>query len=328
MSVPRAIPELGSLPAGLDARAWEDALGAASLERHVVRLPGPRVEPLPVLGHDADGRVSIGCYAGDLTLDGRRLHLMPPMGMPLLSQWVRAAVERSVAEDLSGDDVTPLLGIIWAHAVDGASRHGPPAFRQDVLHMGPTVRGHLDVRRTVRLRAKGASDIASVYRGRILDNAVTRAIVAADRVLVRRIGHSRWRTDRLDDILPQLHVAVGRRAAVPGERELAAVRYSPITRPFKWAADLSMRIIRQDPVTTVARPGRVQGLLIDVLDIQRHAAMEWARATHAGLRFETVNGRGLVIVAPDGSRIGVDIADLPVDAREAAGTVQRAVASL
>jgi 5-methylcytosine-specific restriction enzyme subunit McrC len=164
-----------------------------------------------------------------------------------------------------------------------------------VRYVGGSIRGHLDVRRTVRLRAKGASTAASVYRTRELDNPVTRIIVAADRVLMRQVGQGRWRTDRVDSVLAQLKTAVGRRAAVPGDGELHRMRYTPITRPFKWAAELSSRIVRQDPVTTTALRGRVQGLVLDLDGIYGEAALNWAREARPDLRAERLDSGQVVL---------------------------------
>ena len=60
------------------------------------------------------------------------------------------------------------------------------------------------------------------------------------------------------------------------------MRYTPITRPFKWAAELSSRIVRQDPVATTALPGRVQGLVLDLDGIYRAAMLNWARDAPPG----------------------------------------------
>jgi hypothetical protein len=207
-----------------------------------------------------------------------------------------------------GTDATgPLIAMLWVRAVDGASRHGPPAFRRDVPYEGGNVRGRLDVRRTVRLRAKGDSGAASVYRTRELDNPVTRIIVAADRVLGREVGSHRWRTDRVEDVMAQLHTAVGRRTPPPGDGELHRMRYTPITRPFRWAAELSSRIVRQDPVATTPMPGRPQGLVIDLDDVYSGAVLGWARDARPDLRVETVDTGQIVLRDGDAVRATLDV---------------------
>jgi 5-methylcytosine-specific restriction enzyme subunit McrC len=297
---------------------------------------------------------TLGRYAGQLTLDGHSLVIEPRIGWDALDGWAVAATGLHVPAAGAGDGrarLVALASMLWVRAVDGASRHGPPSFRRDVRHVGGSLRGHLDVRSTVRLRAKGASTAASVYRARELDNPVTRIIVAADRVLMRQVGQARWRTDRVDAVMAQLQTAVGRRTPAPGEGELHRMRYTPITRPFKWAAELSSRIVRQDPVATTALPGRVQGLVLDLDGIYREATLNWAREARPDLRAETVDSghvalrdrqevRALLGLLPAASGSGAPVLEvsalgaaterleLPSDAGEAAIVVRRVIAAI
>ena len=243
------------------------------------------------------------------------------MGWDALGGWVAAATGLHVpaAGESGAARASALASMLWVRAVDGASRHGPPSFRRDVLHVGGNVRGRLDVRRTVRLRAKGSTSAASVYRGRELDNPVTRIIVAADRVLMRQVGQERWRTDRVDAVVAQLHAAVGRRSHPPGDGELHRMRYTPITRPFKWAAELSSRIVRQDPVATTALPGRVQGLVLDLDGIYGAAMLNWSRDARPDLRAETVESGQVVL--RDRQVIRAMLRVLPGTAADGAPTV-------
>jgi 5-methylcytosine-specific restriction enzyme subunit McrC len=297
---------------------------------------------------------ALGRYAGQLTLDGHSVLIEPRIGWDALDGWVAAATGLHVPVAVDSDTrgrLTALASMLWVRAVEGASRHGPPSFRRDVPYVGGNMRGHLDVKRTVRLRAKGDSSAASVYRARELDNPVTRIIVAADRVLARQVGQTRWRTDRVDAVLAQLHTAVGRRSHAPGDGELHRMRYTPITRQFKWAAELSSRIVRQDPLATTALPGRVQGLVLDLDNIYGEATLNWSRDARPDLRAETVDSGQVVLrdrheiratleLLPAGSASGAPVLalssfgaarqplHLPVDAHEAAVVVRRALAAI
>jgi hypothetical protein len=273
-----------------------EALAAGPQAAHVVGLSASASTAcLLKAAHDG---VRAGRYAGQLTLDGRSYVLEPRIGWTALGGWVAAATGLPVppiARPGERARVAALASMLWIRAVDDAGRHGPPSFRRDVAHEGGSVRGRLDVRRTVRLRAKGGSATASVYRARELDNPVTRIIVAADRVLARELGAGRWRTDRVEQVLAQLHTAVGRRTPSPGDGEVHRMRYTPITRPFKWAAELSSRIVRQDPLATTAFRDRVQGLVLDLDGIYTEAALGWARAARPDLRADKVD-RGRIVL--------------------------------
>ena len=232
---------------GTDQRAWFDAfVGRVDRRAHAVG----RQAPGPVLSRCDDGQWRAGSVVADLWWGGHRLIIHPdecppatPNPRPITASYAAA---------------------VWCSAVDEASRHGPPAIHREMKHVGPSLRGRLDTRATMRLRTQASSLIASTYRTRDLDNPVSRALVAADRILRRQIGHDRWRTRRVQEILPRLYEAVGRRSAPPTFAELARIKYSPITLPFREAAELSCRIVAQDPLTTTVETGRPQGLVIDL----------------------------------------------------------------
>lgn len=299
-TAPALLADSGA-PLDLSGRpALSAGLVRARPDDHVIGIQGLEYAGVPVVSRAADGSWHAGPYAGDIEVDGEWLTLRPVMGDAALEGWLRAAVglDRPPSADAAEPSTARLAGLLWARSVDDASRHGPPAFRREVHHTGGAVRGRLDVRTTVRMRARGESGAASIFRARELDNAVTRIIVAADRVLRRRIADDRWRTDRVNEIIPVLHGVVGRRAPVPTEAELRRMRFTPITRPFKWTAALSSHIVRQDPVFTTAAPGWAQGVLLDLASIWAGAVLVWARAARPDLRIEAEAG---VVVARGGS---------------------------
>ena len=352
--MPQTLTFADCAPAPTDAAVARlaEAIGESRQSDHVAGVSSS-ANLAPLFTSRNDEGWLLGPYAGRLTLDGGSMLIEPRMGWDALGGWAEAATGLRVPA-AGGDDgnarAMALASMLWVRAVDGASRHGPPAFRRDVRYVGGNIRGHLDVRQTVRLRAKGATTAASVYRTRELDNPVTRIIVAADRVLMRQVGQGRWRTDRVDAVIGQLQTAVGRRSPAPAEGELHRMRYTPITRPFKWAAELSSRIVLQDPIATTALPGRVQGLLLDLESIYRAAAINWARDARPDLRPETLDSgkfllrRGQDVLALiellPGSETGAPIVrllasgsppaelTLPEDAPVAAVVVRRALTTI
>lgn len=230
-----------------DDRAWFGTLlGHIDRTAHAVgrRLPGP------VLSRCDDGQWQAGSVVADLWWGGHRLIIHADQCEPV------TAGSRPITASYAA--------AVWCSAVDEASRHGPPAIHREMSHVGPSLRGRLDARATMQLRTQASFLIASTYRARDLDNPVSRALVAADRTLRRQIGHDRWRTRRVQEILPRLYEAVGRRSTPPTLAELTRIKYSPITLPFREAAQLSCRIVAQDPLTTTVETGRAQGLILDL----------------------------------------------------------------
>lgn len=295
LSVTEGMPHDGEV-----LRRFASAVGDYGFDSHVARLRPSRTAAAPLaFPNTGDETWILSSYAGEVVLDGTRLVIEPQMGWEALSGWVGAATglsstASSIAQ-VHASHVPPLVSLVWVRAVDSASRHGPPAFRRDMRHEGANVRGHLDVRATVRLRAKGASGAASVYRARDLDNPVTRIIVAADRVLVRNVGHAQWHSDRVKAVLPQLYTAVGRRTHPPGDGELHRMRYTPITRPFKWAAELSARVVRHDPIATTPKAGALQGLVLDLASLWTDAVVTWTRGARPDLQVELTESEEVLL---------------------------------
>jgi 5-methylcytosine-specific restriction enzyme subunit McrC len=131
------------------------------------------------------------------------------MGLEVIAGWLEGAlnlvaVPETAERQPSESFIALLLAAVWSRGLDQASRHGPPAFRREHRHEGIYVRGRLDVRESARLRGQGSPHVASVSRYRDLNNDVSRTLVAAERVLHQAVGHRRWHTQRVDDVLQQL----------------------------------------------------------------------------------------------------------------------------
>lgn len=260
---------------------------------HVIRLgesEGDGDEDF-VISRDPYGNWQAGRYIGELAFSDRRLRISPRLGKDTITQWLAGAlnliaVPDTAARRTSEAFLASLMGAVWSRAVDAASRHGPPAIRREHRHEGFYVRGRLDVSRSARLRRSGSAHVASTTRPRDLDNDVSRALVAAERVLSQHIGHTRWRTLRVRRILPRLVGAVGARPRPPSDQSLARIRYTPITRPFKEVAQLSARIARQQGFSATGEKGKAEGLLLDVAELWELFLLHCTRRAFPALRVE------------------------------------------
>jgi 5-methylcytosine-specific restriction enzyme subunit McrC len=67
--------------------------------------------------------------------------------------------------------------------------------------------------------------------------------------------------------MPRLRGAVGTRPTLPSRRELDRVRYTPMTLPYKRAAELSWQIARNRGLRAAATAERAEGVLIDVAEL-------------------------------------------------------------
>lgn len=278
--------------AGYDEAAWLGRLQTRlRASEHVIRLGDAADDEDHVISRDWTGEWHAGRYIGEVVFEGRKLEIFPRLGLDVIGNWLEGAlnlvaVPETAKQHGSESFIALLMAAVWCRQVDAASRHGPPAFRHDVVHEGFFVRGGLDVRRTARLRGRGSPHVASTTRPRELRNDVSRVLVAAERALTQVIGHDRWRTARVREILPQLYPAVGARPALPRWKDLQRIRYTPITRPYKQAAELSWRVARHEGFGAEAESGSVEGLLLDVAELWELFLLSCVRAAAPGLRVE------------------------------------------
>ncbi len=255
-------------------REWLERLSALRVQDFVVSLGEKEWhEHEPVVERRRDGRWCAGRYIGALTFEGRRIVIEPRLGVPVIEAWLEQilgilALPASARHDPSETFLVRLLARVWCRAIDHATRHGLPLLRLSSRHEGVFVRGRLDVPRTIALRSEGREALSSLTHDRSLAHPATRAIVCADRALGSLSSDTgEWRTDRVHQILPPLRAAVGVRPRLPSGYELARVRYTPITRPFEHAAQLSHRIASRLGYGVSDKGGRDEGILIDVAEL-------------------------------------------------------------
>lgn len=261
--------------------AWlEEHVVPLDPTRFVIGLPGARAladddDALPLVSRNPDGTYTAGRFVGELRIHGTPLRIAPRLGFPTLAAWIAAALNVPVLPRTAGMRadtafIPQLLAIIWSALLSEAARHARPAFRADERHTGRRLRGRLDIRGTVALRARGTADqAASIDRPRTLAHDVSRVLVRADRVLDRalRDTNANWRPRAVRDLLGELRHAVGNNPELPSERALARVRYTPITVGYRRAARLSHTVANHQGLMSTSDDQAVSGALIDVAEI-------------------------------------------------------------
>ncbi len=275
-------------------------------------------EEEPESGHivacDAAGRWCAGRYIGHLGLDGRRLVIKPRLGLPVIERWLDRALNlitppASATRRESEAFIARLLARVWCHALDAASRHGPPGLRVPVQHESAFARGRLELRDTLRLRRRGKPTIASTASEKTLNHEISRTLVAAERALASQLSaREEWRTERILEVMPHLRAAVGSRPRLPRRHELSRMRYTPITLPFKRAVEISYRIASRRGFTASAEAGRAEGLLIDVAELWELFVLNCMRLASSRLVVDhgtTAGRRDHLLVSADGSKRGL-----------------------
>jgi 5-methylcytosine-specific restriction enzyme subunit McrC len=253
----------------------------------------PDAEFTPLVQLAPDGQWWAGRYIGAMSFQGGRLIIEPRLGIEVIEAWLDqafglAAPPVSSRQVESETFIARLLARLWCRAVDNATRHGLPLLRLPTSHEGRYLRGRLDVRRTARLIGSGREQIASIAYARSLAHPATRAIVCAEAVLRERLSQGGdWRTPRVKQVLPHLRAVVGSRPKLPTPVELARVRYTPITLPFKRVAELSQRIASRLGYGASDEEGAADGILIDVAELWELFLLNCAgQAAPPGVRVE------------------------------------------
>lgn len=231
-------------------------------------------EPMiaPILARDIDGWRA-NRYIGEIRHKGRTLVIQPRLGVETIMSWISTILNVQVLPQTAQQStsatsaVTQLLAALWRASVLTAGQHALPRTGLKVSSNGPAVRGRLDVAATARRRAAGHRDLVSTQVLRTYDNAAARAVVLADRYFDQYLAGARWRGPRIDEQLRTLRAATGSRPAMPRLHEIQSTRYSPITIKWRRAAELSWRILSNDPLGVAAQDESTYGVLIDVAEL-------------------------------------------------------------
>jgi 5-methylcytosine-specific restriction enzyme subunit McrC len=263
------------VPPNAEEDAWLAAIAAETNAADFTLQLAPSnasQDPEPILVRQLDGSWRAGRYVGEIRRSGRTLEIRPRLGVETIAAWAGAALNLRIlphAAEQRGTAVliAELVAATWRASILDAARHGLPGLREDTPHIGPYVVGRLDVQATLRLRAGRKPLVASRPRPKQLNNPVTRSVAIADRVLNARLRRSDWRGERLEELMPRVHGAVGARPRLPSRRELDRVKYTPLTLAFRRAADLSWQIARRRGLRASATAERTDGILIDVAEL-------------------------------------------------------------
>lgn len=254
---------------------WLAEIARLSPEPYVLKAQlevdhAPTTEP--ILTRDIDGWRA-NRYIGEIRHQGRTLEIRPRLGIKTITGWISTILNVQVLPNTSTQSndasnvVTQLLAALWRASVLSAGQHALPRTGVKVSSTGLSVRGRLDVAATARRRAAGHRDLVSTRVMRSYDNSPARAVVLADRYFDQRLAGNLWRQPRLEELMTVLRVATGARPEMPKLHEIRTSRYSPITIKWKRAAELSWRILNEDPLGVRADDESTHGVLIDVAEL-------------------------------------------------------------
>lgn len=256
-------------------RRWLKSISKLSPAPFIVRAQlevdhEPTIEP--ILLQDLEGWRA-NRYIGEIRHQGRVLEIKPRLGIETITGWISSILnvqvlpQSAMQSDSSSNVVTQLLAALWRATVITAGQHALPRRSEKLTDVGYTVRGRLNVAATARRRAMGYPDLVSTRTVRSYNTAPARAVVLADRYFDHHISGDRWRGPRLQDQLTLLRNATGTRPELPTLTEIRKAKYNPITVKWQRAAELSWRILREDPLGSIPENDSTFGVLIDVAEL-------------------------------------------------------------
>jgi 5-methylcytosine-specific restriction enzyme subunit McrC len=235
-------------------------------------------EDEPVLSFDArTGLWWTGRYVGELRFQDGVLRILPRFGVPQLQRWLsRIWGVRIIASQGRYESshlwLWELLAKLWEARLLAAAKHGLPTRRIDEVHIGPTIRGRLDVRSSARELHAGNRRLVSRSRNRSIDRDIASVILCAFANLRSQLAHlgdpRTWLTPRAQNLILALQSQYGARVAGSSVEFKKTIRYTPITEAYRPLVGLSLSILRQRPMSS-ATEGKsdVLGVLIDMAEV-------------------------------------------------------------
>lgn len=228
----------------------------------------------PIVYCEFDGTWWTGRYVGSVTFDGVTVDIKPRFGiqfamdnMPLVNV-IAVDIDRSFGK--GGQFVQYLQALLWLSQLVRAARHALPAVKMDESHESLVCRGRIDVRGTIRQRAKASDKVVSINRYKDLVNPVSVAIVLAFKEI------KNWFPDHdVMHFLPptvalrlqQMIGVIKRHSKPPSYTELSKVRLSSLAHGYKSLAVMSLDILKRKGVSEREGTQNNKTLLLDVAEL-------------------------------------------------------------
>ncbi len=238
-------------------------------------LDGHSVEHEPIVYADTFGQWWVGRYIGSLEFEGLTLTIEPRLGVDFvfnqfpLNKFAQVNVQGKYDAGMSM--LHYLQALMWVNLFAKAARHCLPTVKELTHEESRVVRGRLNIRNTVRLRASGSDKLASNNQRKTLLNPVSIVIAHAFSHIQQWFPQQNllhWLPSTLALRLQQIVTVVGRNQALPSAQELQSIRFTSLTRDYKPLIALSQQIIKGRGVRLNQESDKIgQGLLLDVAEL-------------------------------------------------------------
>lgn len=141
-----------------------------------------------------------------------------------------------------------IIAFIWLQKLANANLHGVPKTQVKREHKGATIRGRLDVRRSIKPLHQ-SSEIISSYREKQVDSHIAQIIFQAYQILKSDFEIGKINIpDSARDAINQLHTIVQNKVHL-NEGDYRNIKYKDIYLSWKPVVDLSWDIIKRKQIS-------------------------------------------------------------------------------
>lgn len=236
----------------------------------------------PVFYANTYGEWWVGRYIGTFTFEGKTIDIEPRFPLEFIVR--QLPLNKFALVDVKGKSVSGkvlmhyLQALIWFNLFQKAAKHSLPLMKKTIIHEGKTIKGRLDIRRTLRSRTSKPDVAVSTYETKTLNNPLSTIIGLAFVEIKRWFPTHNLLQEQPTTIalrLQQIENIVPRTKKIPSQKELNSIRYNSITAPYKPLLKLSLEILKSRGISVDSdSTGQTKGILIDVAEIWERYVQE------------------------------------------------------
>lgn len=203
-----------------------------------------------------NGKVWTGRWIGKVTYTpaGRKssvtLEVRPRFGNPSVFAMIEEAFSCNIVRNIGGlnsaQDVESLMKLIvpfvWSQKIADANLYGVPRNTVDVFYKGVTIKGRLDVRKSI-IPLFRQKEVVSKRREKQIDETIAQIVLQAYRKLGKQADRKFVQQDNATEAIRDFETANYPLRRVT-ENEYQHIRYKPIYAQYKDVVDFSWQILK------------------------------------------------------------------------------------
>lgn len=242
-------------------------------------------EAEPAVYCDRKGQWWTNRYIGHLSFNGKTVVIEPRFGINEVLKLLSLESYKPVfsnSEIGSGKSGMQLFqAMLWLKKLIKAAKHAAPVSNVQQSIESPIVRGKLDVRGTVRARAKSPNKLVSKSSVKVALNPISIAVAKGFWEIQSWFPNHdlmHWLPVAVGQRMEQISYAVPRSANIPSFRDVSRTRTSIISQGYKDLAKDSLRLILHRRLEEKLGRDASTSFLVDVAELWEQYVLEVLRA--------------------------------------------------